>query len=129
MRSGGPAARLTARVERNMQLSLAGLLLLSVLQLLLLRRQLGVYLRYRHYITVVNRVLRGLALGLLPVLNHGNDVLSSWGSRQQHSATAALAAYTCLASMMHLQVRLYNTCYYYTSYVMRMRRIAMTNRV
>jgi hypothetical protein len=89
-----------------MQLSLACLLLLSVLQLLLLRRQLGVYLRYRHYITVINRVLRGLALGLLPVLNHGNDVLSSWGSRQQHSAAAALAVYTCLASAMQLQVSL-----------------------
>jgi hypothetical protein len=102
MRSRGSAARLA--VGRNTQLSLAFLLLLSVLQLLLLRRQLGVYLRYRHHITVINRVLRGLVLGLLPVLNHGRDVFSSWGIPHQHSAAAALAVYTCLASVMQLQV-------------------------
>jgi hypothetical protein len=90
-------------MDPSTQTALAMLLLLSVLQLLLLRKHVEVYLRHRHFITVSNRVLRAAA-AFLPVLNRGSDVMSRWGTVEQHSVAAALAVYTTFPPLMHLQV-------------------------
>jgi hypothetical protein len=95
----------TARLslEANTQKALAGLLLLSMLQLLLLRKRLGVYLRYRHTITLSNRLVRAAAAFLL-VLNRGSDIMTKWANAGQHSVATALALYMFFPSLMHLQV-------------------------
>ncbi|KAF6264217.1 hypothetical protein COO60DRAFT_224776 [Scenedesmus sp. NREL 46B-D3] len=99
LRPSGTARR---SLEPNAQTALACLLLLSVLQLLLLRKRVGVYLRYRHYISLGNRVLRA-AVALLPALNRNGDVLGNWGSPEQYSAAAALALYAVFPSFLPLQ--------------------------
>jgi hypothetical protein len=91
-------------MKSNIQAALVGLLLLGVLQLLLLRKHLGVYLRYRHCITLSNRLLRA-SVAFLPVLNRGSDIMTKWGDAGQQSVAAALALYAFFPSLMHLHVR------------------------
>lgn len=89
-------------MESNTQAATACMLLLAVLQLLLLRKQLGVYLRYRHCITCTIRALR-CAVFFLPAINRSYDVITKWGAPGQHGTAAALAAYMFSPSLMHLQ--------------------------
>jgi hypothetical protein len=100
-RPAAGASRIT--LELNTQAALACLLLLSLLQLLLLRKHLAVYLRYRHCITLSIRAMRATA-GFLPALNHSGDVMTTWGKAGQQRAAVALVVYTVFPSLMHLQV-------------------------
>lgn len=84
---------------------------LSTVQLVMLKRNVQLYCRYRHNIVVAIRLLR-LASFLVPALNRNFDVMGKWAKPQQHTAGYTLAAYALFSAMCQLQV---SSCIYHAS--------------
>lgn len=81
------------------------LFLLGCLQLLLLRKHLHTYCRYRHHMTLANRLLRAL-FSLVPAKLQDYDVMSKWVKPKSQGPGFALGAYCLFSAMAQLQVGL-----------------------
>jgi hypothetical protein len=94
----------TLLIIAPVQLGMAALMLLALLQLLLLQKRVTLYLKLRHGLTVVNRTARTL-VSLLPALRHGYDVMTRWLQPLQHPVGYILGGYILFMPMLQLQVR------------------------
>jgi membrane-associated HD superfamily phosphohydrolase len=95
----------TPALAASVQLAMAMLTLLALLQLLLLQKRLTLYLKMRHSITMWNRAVRTL-LGLLPVFEKRYDVMTRWMHASQHPVAFVLAGYALFAPVLQVQVRM-----------------------
>lgn len=100
--------RRSVALAGSVQVALALLTLLALLQLLLLHKRLKAYMRLRHSITMVNRLLRTL-MALLPVAEQRYDIMSRWMQQSRpvpHPVAIVLAGYALFSPLLQLQVRL-----------------------
>uniref|UniRef100_A0A383WKA8 Uncharacterized protein n=1 Tax=Tetradesmus obliquus TaxID=3088 RepID=A0A383WKA8_TETOB len=98
--------RRSVALAGSVQVALALLTLLALLQLLLLHKRLKAYMRLRHSITMVNRLLRTL-MALLPVAEQRYDIMSRWMQQSRpvpHPVAIVLAGYALFSPLLQLQI-------------------------